>query len=770
MSKVKEYSYIGKRIPRVDALSKVTGAAKYFGDTKFLGMLAVKILWSPYPHAKIISIDTTKAEKLPGVRAVVTNKDMPKTPLLFFEFQSMKRTDSYAMASDKVRFVGDEVAAVAADNENIAEEALKLIDVKYEMLNVVHDPEETMKPGAPKVYDDVENNIAVSRIGEHGDIDKGFAEADYIFEDEFKTQPHYHGIMERQGCVSSWDIEGNLTVWTTTQTPHLLQWMLGVVFEIPIAKVRVICPYIGGGFGGRAHVLFPYVAICAVLAKKADKSVKIEFTRGEDFAFAGVSPAFIIKLKTGVKKDGKLTARQATFIVDCGAHTYFAPGQLNCSITFSFAHLYKVPNLKYEGYVVYTNNPVRTVAFRGFGNTQGTWAVESQMDMIAEKLGMDPVELRLKNLFEPDEVSLLGWQFASYGLPDCIKQATEATNWNEKRRKKVTNRGIGMANLVHVSGVFRQFGGCTESSANLICREDGSFNLLIDHSEIGTGIWTVAQQVAAEILGVRLENIKVVAGDTLFTPFDLGSWGSRAAYNLGNAVKLAALDMRQQLFEVAAPMLEASMDDLDAKDGQIYLKKAIDKKVSIAEVANHAHFSLEKVLMSKGIWNMPASPFDPSTNTWSPPGMCTSYPFACQVAEVEVDPATGIVKVLSLTAAHDVGYPINLNSVEGQIEGGIAMGLGYCFSEDLKHEAGKVLVTDFADYFMWRATDLPAIKPIVVTTDDPYGPFGAKGLGEPVFVPTAPAIANAIYDAVGVRINDLPITPEKVLKALKEKR
>ncbi|MFC2047769.1 xanthine dehydrogenase family protein molybdopterin-binding subunit, partial [Chloroflexota bacterium] len=676
MSKVKEYSYIGKRIPRVDALSKVTGAAKYFGDTKFLGMLAVKILWSPYPHAKIISIDTTKAEKLPGVRAVVTNKDMPKTPLLFFEFQSMKRTDSYAMASDKVRFVGDEVAAVAADNENIAEEALKLIDVKYEMLNVVHDPEETMKPGAPKVYDDVENNIAVSRIGEHGDIDKGFAEADYIFEDEFKTQPHYHGIMERQGCVSSWDIEGNLTVWTTTQTPHLLQWMLGVVFEIPIAKVRVICPYIGGGFGGRAHVLFPYVAICAVLAKKADKSVKIEFTRGEDFAFAGVSPAFIIKLKTGVKKDGKLTARQATFIVDCGAHTYFAPGQLNCSITFSFAHLYKVPNLKYEGYVVYTNNPVRTVAFRGFGNTQGTWAVESQMDMIAEKLGMDPVELRLKNLFEPDEVSLLGWQFASYGLPDCIKQATEATNWNEKRRKKVTNRGIGMANLVHVSGVFRQFGGCTESSANLICREDGSFNLLIDHSEIGTGIWTVAQQVAAEILGVRLENIKVVAGDTLFTPFDLGSWGSRAAYNLGNAVKLAALDMRQQLFEVAAPMLEASMDDLDAKDGQIYLKKAIDKKVSIAEVANHAHFSLEKVLMSKGIWNMPASPFDPSTNTWSPPGMCTSYPFACQVAEVEVDPATGIVKVLSLTAAHDVGYPINLNSVEGQIEGGIAMGLG----------------------------------------------------------------------------------------------
>jgi CO/xanthine dehydrogenase Mo-binding subunit len=303
-----------------------------------------------------------------------------------------------------------------------------------------------------------------------------------------------------------------------------------------------------------------------------------------------------------------------------------------------------------------------------------------------------------------------------------------------------------------------------------MAKEDDSFTAYSGCSEIGSGIFTVIQQIAAEIMGTHLEDIRVVGGDTVGTPWDQGCYASRACYHTGNAAKLAALDMRKQLFELAAPMLEAEVNDLDAKGGQIFLKKAPDKKVSIAAVTNHAHLEHGTVLISKGIFNAPTGIFDQATSSWPPPGICTSYPFGCQVAEVEVDPETGRVKVLSLVAAHDCGYPINLNTVEGQIEGGIHMGLGYGLSEDLKHEEGKVLVTDFADYMLWRAPDMPTIKPIVVTTDDQYGPFGAKSVGEAVFVPTAPAIANAIYDAVGVRIKDLPITPGKVLKALKEKR
>ncbi|MFC1995410.1 xanthine dehydrogenase family protein molybdopterin-binding subunit [Chloroflexota bacterium] len=767
----KEYSYIGKRMPRVDAMAKVTGEVKYWADVlPPPGTLAMKVLYSPYAHAKIVKIDTSKVKQMQGVRAIVTSKDMPEVALDFFQGHERGPSDNFPMAEGKVRFVGEEVAAVAADNENIAEEALKLIEVKYEMLESIFDPEESLKPDAPRIYDYLPNNIAASQIGQHGDIEKGFAEADYIFEDEFKTQPHYHGILEKSGCMCKWDTQGNLTIWTPTQTPYLLQWMAGTVLEVPIAKVRIICPYIGGGFGAKAHIILPYMVICAILAKKAGRSVKLDFSRGEDFAWGGVAPSFIIKLKTGVKKDGKLTARQARFVVDSGAHALSAPANMWCAIHLSFVHLYKVPNFKYEAYTAYTNNPIRPVAFRGFGNTQGTWAVESQMDIIAERLGMDPMELRLNNLFESGEVSAEGWKLDAYGLPDCIKQAAEAADWSQKRKERVSNRGIGMASLTHISGAKGVVGPIELSSVILMAKEDGSFNLHTGCSEIGGGVFTVAQQVAAEIMGTRLEDIRIVGGDTAFAPFDLGCYGSRGTYEMGNAVELAATDMRNQLFEIAAPMLEATVQDLDARDGHIFIKNTPGKKVSIAEVTNNAHLVQGTVLISKGIFNAPTGVFDQSTSTWPPPGACTAYPFACQVAEVEVDPETGRVKVLNLTAAHDCGYPINLNSVEGQIEGGIAMGIGFALSENLKHEEGRVLVTDFADYFMCRALDLPEITPIIVTAEDPYGPFGAKGVGEPVFVPTAPAIANAIYHAVGVRIKELPITPEKILKALKERR
>ena len=332
MSEIKEFSYIGKRIKRVDAPPKATGEAKFFGDVKLPGTLVGRILASPYAHAKIINIDTSKAENLPGVRSVITSKDTPKTPLDWYQVQGTKHYANVALASDRVRFIGEEVAAVAADNEVIAEEALKLIDVKYEVLDAIFDPEEAMKSGSPQLYDEAENNIAARLTREYGDVEKGFKEADYIFEDEFRTQPQYHAPMERQGCICSWDIQENLTMWTSTQTPHLHQWMLATVLRIPMAKTRVITPYVGGGFGAKAHQVFPFQVICAVLAKKAGKPVKIELSRGEEFSFATASPPFIVKLKTGVTKDGKITARQIKAIEDCGAHIYIAAGQLISAI------------------------------------------------------------------------------------------------------------------------------------------------------------------------------------------------------------------------------------------------------------------------------------------------------------------------------------------------------------------------------------------------------------------------------------------------------
>ncbi|MFC1938119.1 xanthine dehydrogenase family protein molybdopterin-binding subunit [Chloroflexota bacterium] len=769
MSGMKEFSCIGKSIERVDAPSKVTGEARFFGDVKLPAMLIGRILTSPYAHAKIISIDTSKAERLPGVRAVVTSKDMPEIPLDFHQVHATKHTANVALASDRVRFIGEEVAAVAADSEDIAEQSLKLIRVKYEVLNAVFDPEEAMKPGAPILYDETANNIGLCITREYGDVEKGFAEADYIFEDEFKTQPQHHAALETQGCVCSWGSKENLTIWTGSQTPHLFQWMLGEVLSIPIAKTRVISPYVGGGFGSLGHVVFPYHVICAVLAKKTGKPVKIEFSRDEQFLNANASAPFVIRLKTGVKKDGKLTARQIRIIEDSGAHPYSAPGQLGVSTNTTFAHLHKVPNIMYEGYVVYTNNPITPSAYRGFGNPQVTFAIESQMDIIAEKLGMDPKELQLKNLFEQGETSMLGWKFSSYGLPECIKKAAEALDWSRRREERVPNRGIGMACGIHVTGWRGVHGSIETSSVVMIAKEDGSFNLYTDFSELGTGVWTVAQAVAAEVLGACLEDIQVVAADTAFTPFDLGSYASRGTYSLGNAVKLAATDMRNQLFEVAATMLKAGIENLEAKDGAIYLRETPEKKVSIAEVTDYAHFELGKVPMSKGIWNMPASLFDRTTGRWPSPGPMTSYPFACQVVEVEVDTETGKVKVLSVASAHDLGFPINLAGVEGQIEGGVVMGLGYALTENLRSEEGRVLVGNFSDYFIRGALDLPEIKSIVVTSNDPYGPFGAKGVGETVMIPTSAAIANAVYNAVGVRIKELPLTPDKILKALKEK-
>jgi CO/xanthine dehydrogenase Mo-binding subunit len=765
-----KFSYIGKRIKRVDSLPKVTGQARYYSDIRLPNMLVGKILTSPFPHAKIINIDTSKAEQLAGVRVVLTRKDMPKTPLDFYQLAAAGHSSNLALALDKVRFLGEEVAAVAAENENIAEEALKLIDVEYEVLDAVFDPVESMKAGAPSLYAKSENKIAKRIFHEFGDVDITFKEADYVFDDEFKIPFLFHGILEPQGCICKWDAEDYFTIWTCTQTPHLLQWMYSTILEIPIAKCRVISPYLGGGFGARGHTVYPYAIISAILAKKAGRPVKIEFSREKEFTHACTSPQFIINLKTAVNKEGKVIARQAKVIVECGAHLYSAVPQIGVAIYTTFCHLYKVPNIRYEGYVVYTNNPIKASAFRGFGGPQMTFAIEAQMDMIAEKLDLDPVELKLMNLFEQGETSTLGWEINSYGLPECINKAAEASDWNKKRKMKIPNRGIGMACALHQTAWRGAYGSIETSSAIIIAKEDGSFSLFTDFSELGTGVWTVAQAVAAELIGCRLEDIQIVAGDTSVTPFDLGSYASRGTYSLGNAVKIAAIDMRNQLFDIAANMLGVAVEELEARDGKIFLKNNAQKNKTITEVSNYAHFILGKLLISKGIWNAPTSLFDPNSGKWPSPGPTTSIGYTCQVAEVEVDTETGKVKVLSVVSANDVGYPINLTAIEGQIDGGIMMALGFSLTENMRVEQGEVLTRNFSDFFIRGTLDIPKIKHVIITTNDIYGPFGAKGVGEVVGNPIAAAVSNAIYNAVGIRIKELPMTPEKILHAIKKRQ
>ncbi len=762
-----KYSYIGKRLKKVDALPKVTGQATYYSDVKLPNTLVAGILTSPYAHAKIISINTSKAEKLPGVKAIVTGKEMSKTPLDFYQIAAAGHSSNLALAVDRVRFIGEEVAAVAAEDENIAEEALKLIDVEYEILDAVFDPIESMKPGAPSLYDKSPNNIAKHFFREFGDVDKSFSEADYVFEDEFKIPFLFHSILEPQGCICKWDADDSFTIWTPTQTPHLLQWMYSTVLEIPMAKCRVISPYLGGGFGARAHTIYPYAIICAILAKKAGRPVKIEFSREKEFTHACVAPKFIIKLKTAVTKKGKIIGRQAKIIIDCGANLYSAVPQMGTALNVTFSHLYKVPNMRHEGYIVYTNNPVRASAFRGFGNPQTTFAIESQMDIIAEKLGIDPVELKLMNLFKQGETSTLGWEINAYGLPECIKKATEESDWEKKRAVKIPNRGIGIACGMHQSAWRGAYGSIETSSVTITAKEDGSFCLYTDFSELGVGAWTIAQAIAAELIGCHLEDIQIIAGDTSIATFDLGSYASRGTYSLGNAVKIAATDMRNQLFDVAANMLGVAVHELEARDSKIFLKRDSQISITIAEVTNRACFTLGNILISKGIWNAPTTLVDPSSGKWTSPGPTTSLGYTCQVAEIEIDPDTGKVKVLSFVSANDVGYPINLTGVEGQIEGGIMMALGYSLTENIAIENGEVLTRNFSDFFMRGTMDIPKIKHIIITTDDKYGPFGAKGVGEIVGTPVSAAVANAIYDAIGIRLRELPMNPEKILLTTK---
>ncbi|UCG64174.1 MAG: xanthine dehydrogenase family protein molybdopterin-binding subunit [Deltaproteobacteria bacterium] len=757
------YLTIGQPIPRVDAIEKVTGQATYGDDLSFSNMLHGKALRSPYAHAKIVNIDVTKAQRLPGVKAIVTGKDIP-----VLGGEALK--DYPFVATDRVRYIGEPLVAVAAIDEETAEEALDLITVQYEQLPALFDPLKAMEPNTPLIHERLHTyeHIPVIKPVEHtnichhvqfirGDVDQGFDESDLVFEDTFTTQMAQHGALELHMAVAQVDPGGRITVWVTNDAPHRLRNDLATALRIPLTKIRVVSPpYMGGGFGGKGGLKVE--TLCIALALKTDnRPVKMVLTREEVFTSSLVRHPSIVQLKTGVKKDGRLWARQAKVIYDTGAYAEKGPTvcQQGC---VAAAGPYNITHVKVDGYCVYTNKPIAG-AYRGYGFPQVAWAHESQMDIIAHKLGIDPVTLRLQNVVEEEDTSPTGKQVLhSVGLKECIKRAAQSIEWDMKSGKKHRGKGIACA--------FKNTKTPSGSSAIVKVSQDGSVEVLTSTVEIGQGAKTIISQMVAEELDVPLESITVATPDTDLTPYDASTTSSRTTFHMGNAVKKAAKDAREQLFGMASEMLGVETEDLRGEKGKIYSQDNPKLRLSLAEVIKNQYGAGLDIIGRGSYYPLVEGE---TGGMWSAPSIFWMYGADC--VEVEVDLETGQVKILRAIGAHDVGKVINPVTCEGQIEGGIVHGMGpTLFEEMVVGERGDVLNPSFADYKMPTALDIPEVTSLIVEATHREGPWGAKGIGEMTIVPIAPAIANGIYDAVGVRIKDLPITPDKILSALKRKQ
>ena len=749
-----EFSTIGKKLPWSEGPAFVTGKAIYTADIYLPNMLYAKVLRSPHPHARIVKIDATKAEKLGGVEAVVTWKDVPRikyntadknppNPKLFIYDQYI--LDNY------VRFVGDPVAFVAAKTEEIAERALSLIEVKYEHLPAVFDPEQAMMPKAPKVHKS--GNIAGEIPIPIGDIEKGFKEADFVFEDKYRLPIQHSFPLEPHVSVAGFDMVGNLTIWTSTQTPFLVRLKLARLLNIPLNKIQVIVPNVGGSFGAKQDMVSEQIA--AFLAMRTGKPVKVLFSCEEMFYASRTRHSGVIYLKTGVKKDGTFTARQCRLIYNNGAYASCGLPVVGYA-SWEFFALYKCPNIDFKGYSVYTNLPVAG-AFRGYGTPQVNFAVESQVDAIAEKLGMDPIKIRLKSIrHKGDTDPLIGNIIQSCGLEECIKKGAEAIGWNKKRKsgkQGIKRRGVGMAVFTLCSGTkpaLPEF-----ATAIVKFNEDGTVNLLHGIADMGMGAKTTLAMIAAEVLGIPLGDIVTCTLDTSSAPYDKGTHASRITYVGGNAVKLAALRARERLLKSASKKLRIPEKDLDIEDRTIFVRSNPSINVSVADAVKFAMFGEgpEAIIGEATI--------EPANNGPS---------FGATLAEVEVDMNTGELKVLKLVSPNDLGKVINPFGARGQIEGGlIGQGLGYAVMEEqnVDPSTGKLLNTNLGRYKIPRAVDIPEVEIIYIESMEPTGPFGAKGCAENCMISIGPAIANAIYNATGARIKELPITKDKILQAIK---
>ncbi|MBI4332614.1 MAG: molybdopterin-dependent oxidoreductase [Chloroflexi bacterium] len=756
---MKSYSVIGKRVPRVDGGVKATGEARYASDLGLAGLLHGRILRSPYPHARIIRIDTRRAERLPGVKAVLTGKDLAEADY------SLELGAEPAVAIDKVRYAGEGVAAVAATGEDIAEEALGLIEVEYEELPPVLNAGEALKEGAPRVHETLEKNMAAKLLYNFGDVQQGFRESSYVREDRFTTQGVHGCYLEPLISAASFDSQRRLMVWSTTQGTGRLRNTLAATLRMRQGDVRVVGMHMGGGHCGKTRI-FPQDLCAALLSRKAERPVKIELSREEAFILNRGAQPTAVELKTGVRADGRLVAIECKLVADTGA--YFG-GNLVYGYTFGTCLLsaYRLPHFRYQGYLVTTNSgPCQ--AQRGSGATPARFVIECQLDIIAADLKLDPVELRLKNALRSGDTTINKSRVSGCGLSDCIQRTAEAADWKNRKGKLPPGRGIGIAAYAHPTAGSNTVLPSGYSSAFVHVHQDGAVTLVTGANEIGQGSSTVLCQIVAEELGVDIKDIRISLPDTEVTPFDWGSMGSRTTFLAGNAVKAAAADARRQVFELAAGKLGVTVDELEAAGGQIYVRRSPEKRVPFTAIARVSQLAGSgKPILGSGSYCAE----DITERNWETGegDMGSAFSSGAVVAEVEVDKETGRVTVSRVTLAHDCGLALNPMAVEGQIEGQIQAAAGQAICEERLTQKGVLLNPSFVDYKMLSATDMPQVIPVIVETVDTSNPLGVKECGEGPQGGIAPAIANAVYDAIGVRINDLPITPQKVLDALKER-
>lgn len=754
-----DYSLIGKRMPRVDSRAKVTGEVSFAADLKVPRMLVGKVLRSPVPHARIKNIDTSEAERLPGVKAIVTGGETKGVKWGVFRYT----LDQQLLPVEKVRYIGEEVAAVAATDEDIALEALDLIKVDYEELPAVYDPLEAMKPGAPLIHDDFPGNINVHVPIHVGDVEKGFKECHYIREDTYRAPEDSYFMGEPYAVLARFDSDGNLEIWMPNAGPHMKAKPLSNLLGISLNKVRVRKIAIGGAFGGRSEIA-PADYICALLARKAQRPVKIMYTREENSISTRQGHALVTTIKTGVNKEGRVISRDVTCYMDGGA--YSSTGPIATSVPFlCMEQAYKMENVRYNGYRVYTNKPIRgMIRMHGRGFACG---VDMQLDIIAEHLNMDPVTIRLVNAREAGEYTNTRSYVGSCAMKETIEKAAEKARWKEKWGKLPPYRGIGIGtNSVQTGFPMGIRGG---SEALIKMNEDGGATVISGVVDTGQGNDNMLVQIAAEELGILPEDIQLVTADTEVTPSDPGAYSQVSTFIGGHAVKVAAQRVRRQLFETAAKVLDVPFEDLVARERHIFSKQNSEKSIPLKKVVR-MNLSKEKSVSSEGEYWPKVDP----KREWieNPFGqMCGAFSFGTTIAEVEVDPDTGQVKVLEVTAAQDVGLALNPMIIEGQFEGAVAMGgQGGMLTESISWDGGLVLNPTQLEYKVPLASDMPKINNIIVESVDPEGPYGAKEAGMSIAMSAAQAYSGAISNAIGVYFDEFPITPDKIVKAIKEKK
>jgi 4-hydroxybenzoyl-CoA reductase subunit alpha len=760
---------IGVPRRRVDARAKVTGQTRYADDIFLPRMAHCKLLRSPHPHARIRKIEASRALSHPGVYLVLTGKDVP------IEYGILPVSqDEQALCVDHVRHVGDPVAAVIAREELTAFEALDLIDVDYEILATISNPEEALTTPEPRIHDYGEEGNIHKRVAlDFGNVDEGFAEADEIFEDTFFYQGNTHLPIEQHASVAIKDPEGKLTIWTSTQTPHYLHRALAKVLQMPPAHIRVIATPNGGGFGGKSDP-FNHEIVVSKAALILDRPVKICLTREEVFYCHRGRHPVLMKFKTGVKKDGTLTAMHLQTLIDGGAY-----GSYGVASTFYTGALqtttYHIPRYRFQGCRTFTNKPPCGPK-RGHGTVQPRFGQEVQLDKIAEKLKIDPAELRLRIVESPNAVTANFLRLSTINLAECIRRIVKSSGWNEKFRKLPEGRGVGLACSAYLTGAGLPiyWNKMPQSAVQLKVDRGGGVTVFSGTSEIGQGSDDVLASIVAEVLGLDTFDIRTYTGDTDLGPVDLGSYSSRVTIMAGNAALQAAERAKSIIADAVAERLAIPKERLCFADKRVFDSAAPEKSFTFAEAVCLAEARFGTI----GTVGSYTPPKSPALFKGGGVGPSPTYSYSAAIVEVAVNPVTGWITVPKIWIAHDIGRALNPTLVRGQVEGGVYMGLGEALMEEqefrrLPKKLSHALVHKFPSILEYKSPtslDMPEVITELIEEPDPRGPFGAKEVGQGPLLPIMPAIANAVYDAVGVRIDEVPISPEKIVKALAEKK